>query len=81
MARPKNPLPTKHHKGEARYWVGGRWLSLGPWDSPASRAEFARVCAEVVASSAATVAVRTMRKAFTVNELVAAFNVTARRIT
>ncbi|AMV27354.1 site-specific tyrosine recombinase XerD [Gemmata sp. SH-PL17] len=50
MARPKNPTPTyKHHKatGLARCWVNGRWVSLGKFNSPESRAEFARIIAEL----------------------------------
>ncbi|MBN9521057.1 tyrosine-type recombinase/integrase [bacterium] len=74
MPRPKNVLPTyKRHKTEARCWVGGHWLSLGPYDSPESRAEFARVCAEVAAGNANAVAARATTKAITVGELIVAF--------
>jgi integrase len=74
VSRPKNPLPTyKRHKTEARCWVGGRWLSLGPWDSPESRAEFARVCAEVAATSSPAVAARAALAGATVAEILLAF--------
>lgn len=71
MPRPKCPIPTYRRfarNNSARCWVGGRWVYLGPYDSPESRAEFARICAELAAGAA--VAPRT---GATVNELVAAF--------
>ena len=45
MARPKNTIPTyRLHKpsGTARCWVAGRWVTLGRYNSPESRAEYAR---------------------------------------
>ncbi|MFO0798991.1 MAG: site-specific integrase [Gemmataceae bacterium] len=80
MARPKNALPTyKRNKNEARCWVGGRWLSLGPWDSPQSRAEFARVCAELAAGTSAAVAARSATTGRTVAEIIVAFKEHAER--
>ncbi|WP_439625020.1 hypothetical protein [Gemmata sp.] len=49
MARPKNSVPTYwFHKpsNTARWWVGGKWVTLGKFNSPESRAEYARVLAE-----------------------------------
>lgn len=49
MGRPKNAVPSNcHHKptDTARAWVGGRWVTLGRYNSPDSRAEYARVVAE-----------------------------------
>jgi integrase len=50
MARRPNPVPVyKKHptKNEARCYVGGRWVSLGPWNSERSRAAYERICAAV----------------------------------
>lgn len=50
MARPKSTVPTyKHHKstGLARCWVNGKWVSLGKYGSPESKAEFERILAEL----------------------------------
>ncbi len=55
MARPKNPAPVyKLHgsTGLARCWIGGKWVSLGKYGSPESRAEFARIVAEHAAGLA-----------------------------
>lgn len=49
MARPKNSVPTyRLHKpsNSARCWVAGRWVNLGKYNSPESRAEYARILAE-----------------------------------
>lgn len=50
MPRPKNAVPTyKLHTstGLARCWVGGKWVALGKYGSPESKAEFERVLAEL----------------------------------
>ena len=55
MARPKNQTPTyKLHKstGLARCWVNGKWVTLGKYGSPESKAEFARITAEYAAAPA-----------------------------
>ncbi len=55
MARPKNQTPVyKLHKstGLARCWVGGKWVTLGKYGSPESRAEFARIVAEIAVAPA-----------------------------
>lgn len=49
MGRPKNTVPSYcHHKStdSARVWLNGRWLTLGRYNSPESRQEYARVVAE-----------------------------------
>ncbi|VTU01492.1 catalytic phage domain protein : Integrase, catalytic core, phage domain protein OS=Rhodopirellula sallentina SM41 GN=RSSM_06627 PE=4 SV=1: Phage_integrase [Gemmataceae bacterium] len=49
MARPKNSVPTyRLHKpsNTARCWVAGKWVTLGKYNSPESRAEYARILAE-----------------------------------
>lgn len=59
MARPCNPVPRylKHPtKNEARCWTGGRWISLGRYDSEESLREYERVCARVRKAAADTVA-------------------------
>jgi integrase len=69
MSRPRNPAPAyKKHptKDEARCWADGRWVSLGRWDTPASRAAHARLLAELAAGGG-------RRPAPTVAELLAAF--------
>lgn len=76
MSRPKNQFPTysKHPRhNSARCWLDGRWVNLGPWDSPASRAEYARVCAALAAGRPAPAPTGPV----TVDELVAAFRVHA----
>src|SRR5262245_507711 len=75
MPRPKNTVPGyKHHKptNTARCWVGGRWVSLGKYDSPESRAEHARILAELAASPAAPAASRS-RSDLSVAEVLLAF--------
>jgi integrase len=79
MARPKQSLPTyRHHKPThtGRCWVGGRWVSLGRYNSPQSRAEFARIVAELAAAPVpATSPVPTVAAGatdVTVNELILA---------
>jgi len=50
MARPKNSVPTyRLHKPSdtARCWVNGAWVTLGKYNSPESRAEYARILAEL----------------------------------
>ena len=54
MARPKSAIPTyRHHTptDTARCWAGGRWVSLGRYNSPASRAEYARIVAEMATAA------------------------------
>ena len=49
MARRASNIPTycRHAKSDsARCWVNGKWVQLGRYDSPESRAEFARIVAE-----------------------------------
>ena len=74
MARPRNPVPTyKKHptKNEARCWVGGQWISLGPWNDPKSQLEYERICAEVRAAGQAAIA--TSRDKVTTAEVFTAF--------
>lgn len=55
MGRPRNVVPTysRHPTSNtARTWVGGKWVSLGAYNSPESLAEFARICAEAAGGSA-----------------------------
>jgi hypothetical protein len=50
MARPKNTVPTyRLHKPSktARCWVAGKWVNLGRYNSSESRAEYARIVAEL----------------------------------
>ena len=50
MPRRTNNIPTykRHAKSDsARCWVNGKWVQLGRYNSPESRAEFARIVAEV----------------------------------
>ena len=59
MARPKNQTPVyKLHSstGLARCWVNGKWVTLGKYGSPESRAEFARIIAELATGTASAVA-------------------------
>ncbi|QDU23782.1 hypothetical protein ETAA1_57900 [Urbifossiella limnaea] len=54
MPRPKCQFPSycKHpQQNSARCWLNRRWVTLGRYDSPESRAEFARICAEISATS------------------------------
>ena len=49
MGRPKNSVPSYlHHKPSdtARTWVGGKYVTLGRYNSPESRTEYARIVAE-----------------------------------
>ncbi|HYH69197.1 MAG TPA: tyrosine-type recombinase/integrase [Urbifossiella sp.] len=80
MARTPAPVPTykKHPTNRtARTWVGGRYVTLGPWNSPESKAAFRRICAAVEASSPTTVAAQAAAHVagnpVTVNELILAF--------
>ena len=59
MARPRSPVPryTLHKSsGQARVCFGGREIYLGVYGSPESRAEYARIVAELQAGSPAEVA-------------------------
>lgn len=50
MGRPKNPVPTyrRHVPSDtARCWIGGKWVTLGRWNSPESKLAFERVCAGI----------------------------------
>ena len=61
MGRSKNLTPTyRFHKpsGGARCWVGGEWVSLGKFNSPESRAEFARILTELASTTAPPVSAR-----------------------
>lgn len=54
MARPKNSVPTYRlpkPSGTARCRVGGRWVTLGKYNTPESRAEYARILADLVPTS------------------------------
>ncbi|HEX4607055.1 MAG TPA: site-specific integrase, partial [Urbifossiella sp.] len=76
MARPKNPVPvySKHPiRDTARCWAGGKWIPLGRYDSPESRAAFRRVCAELAASGPAVAAGRARGSSVTLNEVLLAF--------
>ncbi len=76
MPRPKSQFPTycKHpQQHSARCWLNGQWVALGRYDSPESRAEFARLCAEVATSGQPAVAARVGPRAVTTAELIAAF--------
>jgi hypothetical protein len=56
MVRPKNIAPTyRGHRDSARCRVNGKWINLGKWDSPESKAEFGRIVAQLAASPAATI--------------------------
>jgi hypothetical protein len=47
MARPKNATPIyRKSRNSARCWVDGKWVMLGKWNSPESKAEFACIIAE-----------------------------------
>ncbi|HEY3789888.1 MAG TPA: tyrosine-type recombinase/integrase [Urbifossiella sp.] len=72
MARPKNISPTyRRHRDAARCWANGRWIELGKWNSPESKAEFARIVAELAASPATHIT--THAGSITVNQVLAAF--------
>lgn len=81
MARPKNQTPTyKLHSttGLARCWVAGKWVTLGKYGSPESRAEFARIIAELAVAPASAVAPATDHESgrpaqLTTDELLLAF--------
>jgi integrase len=78
MARPKNSVPTyRLHSpsNTARCWVNGAWVTLGKYNSPDSRAEYARILAELavapIASAVGPACVRV--KDITLNELLLGF--------
>lgn len=55
MPRRPNPVPNyKKHptRNEARCSVNGKWVSLGPWNSPESIKAHERICAELRAAAA-----------------------------
>lgn len=84
MARPKNTTPVyKLHSstGLARCWVAGKWVTLGKYGSPESRAAFARVVAELAAvpSLAPAIAGPGNASRVTVDELILAFLAHAER--
>jgi integrase len=75
MARPKNPVPAyKHHKptNSARCWIDGRWVPLGRFNSPESKAEYERICAiHRVGSSSSAITNRLAEPS--INEVLLAF--------
>jgi len=81
MARPKNQTPTyKLHSstGLARCWVGGKWITLGKYGTPESRAEFARIIAELatspaIAATTSTNSASRTNSRITIDELLLAF--------
>ncbi len=78
MARPKNSVPTyRLHKpsNTARCWVNGGWVTLGRYNSPESRAEYARLLAELAVAPipAAVGPVCVRAKDISVNELLLGF--------
>src|SRR5262245_15309727 len=76
MARPKNSVPTyRLHKpsNTARCWVAGRWVTLGKYDSPESRAEFARILAELATCPTPAQVAGSSPADITVNELLIGF--------
>ncbi|HYH65971.1 MAG TPA: tyrosine-type recombinase/integrase [Urbifossiella sp.] len=77
MARPRNPVPTysRHPSNNtARCWVGGKWVTLGPWNSTESLEAHRRLCAELAAVGPEVVAAKSSAGAgATVNELLLAF--------
>jgi integrase len=76
MGRKPNPVPTYslHRKSNtARCWVGGKWVQLGPWDSPESKAEYARICERVRTGKPATPSPKCPTTEPSVVEVVAAF--------
>jgi integrase len=74
MPRPKNIAPTyRRHRDSARCWVKGKWINLGKWNSPESKAEFGRIVAQLAAAPAADVAPRHRSATATVSQVLAAF--------
>jgi integrase len=76
MPRPKNLVPTYClHKptNTARCWVGGRWVTLGRYNSPDSRAEYARIVAELTVAPDSRRVAASVASDVTVNELLVAF--------
>jgi integrase len=76
MARPKNTVPTYrlHSPSQtARCWVAGRWLTLGKYNSPESRAENARILAELAVTPIPAAVGTTRTPDVTVNELLVGF--------
>lgn len=74
MGRRKNPVPSYlHHRPSdlAYVRVNGKPIYLGRWNSPESKAEYARICAELGASPAA--AVRATADVVTVADVFTAF--------
>ncbi len=77
MARRWNQIPTyKLHSstGLARCWVGGKWVTLGKYGTPESRAEFARIIAELnAAPSPASAVIGGAAPTLTVDQVLLAF--------
>lgn len=76
MARPKNTTPVyKLHSstGLARCWVNGKWVTLGKYGSPESKAEFARIVAELAASPAVELTVEANAKDITIDQMLVAY--------
>ncbi len=76
MPRPKNVTPTyKLHSstGLARCWVHGKWVTLGKYGSPKSKAEFARIVAELDASPGAEIVATDDATNLTVDAVLVAF--------
>lgn len=75
MPRPKNSVPTyRRHSssGQACVWLNGRDVYLGKYNSPESRAEYARLVAELAAAPAAPPTL-SRRSGPTVDEVLLAF--------
>ena len=87
MPRPSNPIPSySHHKPTGQAYVripdgagGRRTVYLGKYDSPESRAEYARIVAESASSPAAAVRPLADPAALTMNELLLAYLTFAER--
>ena len=78
MPRPESQFPSyyKHpQQHSARCWLNGQWVALGRYDSPESRAEFSRICAEVATYGQLAVAARVGPRVVTTSELIAALKV------
>jgi len=77
MPRPKNTTPVyKLHSstGLARCWVNGKWTTLGKYGSAESKAEFARIVAELATGSpAAEIGQQKQREEITVDGLLVAW--------
>jgi integrase len=76
MGRPRKPVPTyRHHKfsNQAVVTLGGRDVYLGVFESPASIAAYARLCAELQAGAAQAAVLRARAGTIAVNDLVEAF--------